>query len=130
MTSIRMPAPRSGYLRLYGGRRPALLNARKYAELEPPQLERAVRTAAQFATTMFIGEAPQPIEILNLSDRGFGARSSLSILIGTQISVELPFVGIVQARVRWGIGNRFGAVFARDTGLDLQAIAAAATSPL
>lgn len=124
-----MPAPGSGYLRLYGRRRPLFLQVRS-AEFEPPQLERAVRTPIGFATMMFIGEAPQPIKILNLSDRGFGARSSLSILIGTQISVELPLVGIVQARVRWGIGNRFGAVFLRDIRLDLQAIAAGARRPL
>jgi hypothetical protein len=125
-----MPARRSGFPRAYGSRSPAVLRMKRYEELERRELERGVRTGVGIAATMFIGDAAQPIEIVNLSKRGFGAFSAVSVLIGTQICVELPLIGIVRAEVRWGLGNRFGAIFAEQLELDPQAIAAAAPSPL
>lgn len=129
MTSIRMPAPRSSLPRAYGSRSPSLLRMKRYEELERRQLERGVRTGVGIAATMFVGEAAQRIEIVNLSKRGFGAASAVAVLIGTQISVELPLMGIVRAEVRWGLGNRFGAIFAQPLEPDPEAIATAAARP-
>lgn len=125
-----MPAPRSGFARAYGSRSPSLLRMKRYEELERRQLERGVRTGVGIATTMFIGEAAQPIEIVNLSKRGFGASSFVSVLIGTQICVELPLVGLVRAEVRWGLGDRLGAIFAEQLEPDPEAIATAVGRPL
>jgi hypothetical protein len=123
-----MPARRSGIARAYGDRSPAVLRMKRYEELERRQLERGVRMGVGIATTMFISEAAQPIEIVNLSKRGFGASSAVSVLIGTQILVELPLTGVVRAEVRWGLGDRFGAIFAEQLELDPETIAAAAHS--
>jgi hypothetical protein len=98
----------------------------RYEELERRQLERGVRTGVGIATTMFIGDVAQPIEIVNLSQRGLGASCAVSVLIGTQILVELPLAGIVQAEVRWGLGTRFGAIFAEPLDAEPEAIATAA----
>lgn len=125
-----MPSPRSGFARAYGSRSPAALRMKRYEELERRQLERGVRTGVGIATTMFIGEAAQPIEIVNLSKRGFGASSSVAVLIGTKVSVELPLIGIVRAEVRWGLGNRFGAIFAEPLEPDPEVIATAAARPV
>ena len=125
-----MPALRSGPTRAYGSRSPAVLRMKRYEELERRRLERGVRTGVGIQTPMFIGDAAQPIEIVNLSKRGFGASSAVSVLIGTQISVELPLAGIVRAEVRWGLGDRFGAIFAEQLEPDPEAIAAAPQSGL
>jgi len=125
-----MPALRSGFARAYGSRSPAVLRMKRYEALERRQLERGVRTGVGIATTMSIGEAAQPIQIVNLSKRGFGASSAVAVLIGTKICVELPLIGIVRAEVRWGLGNRFGAIFAQPLEPEPEAIAAAAARPL
>jgi hypothetical protein len=123
-----MPATRSGLARAYGSRSPSLLRMKRYEELERRQLERGVRTGVGITTTMFIGETAQAIAIVNLSKRGFGASSFVSVLIGTQICVQLPLAGLVRAEVRWGLGDRFGAIFAEPLEADPEAIAKAASS--
>ena len=52
-----------------------------------------------------------PAHVVDLSERGFGAKSWALMRIGSEIKVGLPGVGIVRAQVRWALGGVFGARF-------------------
>ena len=52
-----------------------------------------------------------PVEISNLSFYGFRARGSLPVKHGDFVSVDLPNIGLVRARVAWSRDGRFGALF-------------------
>ena len=51
------------------------------------------------------------VEILNLSFYGFRAEGSLPVKHGDYVSVDLPNIGLVRARVAWSRDGRFGALF-------------------
>lgn len=55
--------------------------------------------------------AGAPAHIVDLSERGFGAKSWALMRIGSEIEVSLPGIGIVRAQVRWALGGVFGARF-------------------
>jgi hypothetical protein len=55
------------------------------------------------------------VELCDLSDHGFGARSPSPIPIGSEISVWLPGRGEVTAQVRWALCGQFGAKFVHRT---------------
>jgi hypothetical protein len=57
------------------------------------------------------GGAGAPAHVVDLSERGFGAKSWALMRIGSEISVRLPGVGTVRAQVRWALGGVFGARF-------------------
>jgi hypothetical protein len=51
------------------------------------------------------------VEIQDLSFYGFSARSPVSIAVGSYVSVDLPGIGPVRARIAWMREGSFGAVF-------------------
>lgn len=55
--------------------------------------------------------AGHPAHIVDLSERGFGAKSWALMRIGSEIEVGLPGLGTVRAQVRWALGGVFGARF-------------------
>lgn len=52
-----------------------------------------------------------PVEISNLSFHGFRANGALPIKHGDYVSVDLPNIGLIRARVAWSKEGRFGGVF-------------------
>jgi hypothetical protein len=57
------------------------------------------------------GDAVAEIEIKDLSFYGFSAMSAAPLETGSYVSVELPVLGPVRARIAWIRGESFGAVF-------------------
>jgi hypothetical protein len=51
------------------------------------------------------------VEIQDLSFYGFSARCAVPLGAGSYVSVDLPAIGPVRARVAWTRGGSFGAVF-------------------
>jgi hypothetical protein len=51
------------------------------------------------------------IEIKDLSFYGFSASGELPFEAGSYVSVDLPAIGPVRARIAWIRGDSFGAVF-------------------
>jgi hypothetical protein len=51
------------------------------------------------------------VEISNLSFYGFSAEGPLAVKDGDYVSVDLPNIGLVRARVAWAEEGRFGGVF-------------------
>jgi hypothetical protein len=51
------------------------------------------------------------IEIKDLSFYGFSAEAEVPVKPGAYVSVDLPVIGPVRARVAWIRGATFGAVF-------------------
>lgn len=51
------------------------------------------------------------IKIENLSSAGFMAECPAPVLIGSQVSLEVPGIGRVQAQVRWQVGSKMGGMF-------------------
>jgi hypothetical protein len=51
------------------------------------------------------------VQIRNLSFYGFRADGSLPLKHGDYVSVDLPNLGLVRARIAWCKEDRFGAVF-------------------
>jgi hypothetical protein len=49
-----------------------------------------------------------PVTVVNLSPRGFMARTEVEVGVGETVSVTLPVVGTVAAAVRWALGGRIG----------------------
>ena len=64
------------------------------------------------------GTAVAPVEIRNLSFYGFRADGSLPLKHGDYVSVDLPNLGLVRARIAWCKEDRFGAVF--PTAIDVR----------
>ena len=51
------------------------------------------------------------VKIRDVSTRGFMAECGESVEIGSQVSIDVPGIGAVQAQVRWQIGSRMGGMF-------------------
>ena len=84
-------------------------NLLKLAEKQVVRLERQARDCLTYATRVRINGQLQPIELIDLSRQGFGARGKGIVTIGSRIEVELPLVGFVRADVRWALCGYFGA---------------------
>ena len=54
----------------------------------------------------------------DISTAGLMARTDESIPLGSTVSIELPAIGTVQARVRWTVGGRVGVRFAAPIDID------------
>ncbi len=52
-----------------------------------------------------------PVEITSISFGGFGASGAAEVRCGDYLSVDLPNIGLVRARVVWSEPGRFGGVF-------------------
>ncbi len=57
------------------------------------------------------GDMVAEIEIRDLSFYGFSAMSAAPLEAGSYVSVELPAIGPVRARIAWIRGDSFGALF-------------------
>lgn len=54
----------------------------------------------------------------DISTAGLMARTDEPIPLGSTVSIDLPAVGPVQARVRWTVGGRVGVRFAAPIDVD------------
>ncbi len=54
-----------------------------------------------------------PVEIRNLSFYGFRADGGAALKHGDFVSIDLPRIGLVRARVAWAKEGRFGGIFSR-----------------
>jgi hypothetical protein len=54
-----------------------------------------------------------PVEIRNLSFYGFRADGSPPVKHGDYVSIDLPKIGLVRARIAWTREGRFGGIFSR-----------------
>jgi hypothetical protein len=86
-------------------------NLRKLAEKQLDKLERQARAALVHPTRIRVAGQVEPIELIDLSRHGFGARSKAIVQVGSPIEVELPLVGFMRAEVRWALCGYFGAAF-------------------
>jgi hypothetical protein len=74
-------------------------------------LDRDARHAVNMIAWVSADGAGAPAHVVDLSERGFGAKSWALMRIGSEIKVSLPGLGIVRAQVRWALGGVFGACF-------------------
>ena len=57
------------------------------------------------------GTRAQRVRVRDLSEAGFMAECDAPVPIGSAVSLDLPGVGVVRARVRWSFAGRLGARF-------------------
>ena len=53
------------------------------------------------------------VEIRNLSFYGFRADGSPAVKHGDYVSIDLPRIGLVRARIAWARDGRFGGIFSK-----------------
>ncbi|HWK36910.1 PilZ domain-containing protein [Sphingomonas sp.] len=54
-----------------------------------------------------------PLLIVNISPHGMMARCDIDLAVGESLRLPLPLVGSIAGEVRWALGGRIGAQFAR-----------------
>jgi hypothetical protein len=86
------------------GLKPARTGGSSYHE------RRSARVAVDESTELRHRYAIE-IKIRDVSTRGFMAECAESVEIGSQVSLDVPGIGAVQAQVRWQIGSRMGGMF-------------------
>ena len=69
---------------------------------------RAVQGAAQLNHS---GWYKVEVTIRDVSTSGFMAECAEPVRIGSQVSLEVPGIGTVEAQVRWQLGGRMGGMF-------------------
>jgi len=52
--------------------------------------------------------ADLPVVVVNVSPRGFMARSDASHEPGDLLAIHMPVIGALEAEVRWSLGGRIG----------------------
>jgi hypothetical protein len=72
--------------------------------------------------TLRINGASHLVEIMDISELGFQAETTVSLHAGQPVEVDLPGVGGVRAVVRWGVGPYLGVEF--DRPIDMKAVTA------
>ena len=76
------------------------------------------RRAAQGSAALSPNEwSGAKLGVLDLSSSGLRARCQVPLSVGKVISVDIPGVGTVPARVMWAAGGEFGAKFLRPVDL-------------
>jgi hypothetical protein len=75
----------------------------------PLPSRRETRFNVHIRTWMKLKGRRYAIELLDLSDHGFGARTDAQVPIGGEIRLWLPGKGEVRAQVRWALCGVFGA---------------------
>ena len=79
---------------------------------EPNFCARKPRYRVAFETHIMVdGQAPIPVLVRDLSDDGFMAVTAVECLPDSEISIDLPDLGSVQAKVRWYEDGCVGAQF-------------------
>ncbi len=53
------------------------------------------------------------VQIRNISFYGFRADGTPPVKHGDYVSIDLPRIGLVRARIAWARDGRFGAIFSR-----------------
>lgn len=82
------------------------------AEADAAQARKARRVAVSIASRLrYSGDQLAEIEIKDLSFYGFSASGTVPVDRGSYVSVDLPAIGLVRARIAWIRGEMFGAVF-------------------
>ena len=82
------------------------------AEADPGQARKARRVPVSIASRLrYGGDKLAEIEIKDLSFYGFSASGAVPVDAGSYVSVDLPAIGLVRARIAWIRGGTFGAVF-------------------
>ena len=51
------------------------------------------------------------VKVRNVSTAGFMAECAAPVRIGSNVSLDIPGIGLVEAQVRWQIGTRMGGMF-------------------
>ena len=64
-----------------------------------------------FADLRSGGSAPVRVRLCDVSGAGFMAECDHFVPIGSTVSLDLPGVGLVHARIRWSVGGRIGGRF-------------------
>lgn len=59
------------------------------------------------------GRGSIPLQVVNISAKGFMARTEADLPVGQIIAIRLPVVGEIKAEVRWALGGRIGCQFGR-----------------
>ena len=83
----------------------------KQYERPPEPMQREERFPVDVVAWLSTAGGGGPVHISDLSERGFGARTSVPVPIGSEIGVNLPGIGPVRAQVRWALGGVFGGRF-------------------
>jgi hypothetical protein len=82
------------------------------AEADPGKARKARRVSVSIASRLRYGGGKlAEIEIKDLSFYGFSASGVVPVDAGSYVSVDLPAIGLVRARIAWIRGATFGAVF-------------------
>lgn len=81
-------------------------------EIEPRRSEPREEVCAEVALRPF-GASGAPARLVNISSRGFMARSNALIDPGTRVWLTLPGLPRVSAMVIWAKGGRLGGEFAQ-----------------
>ena len=55
-----------------------------------------------------VNGAELPVVVVNISPRGFMARSEAPHEAGDLLAIQMPVIGALEAEVRWSLGGRIG----------------------
>ena len=83
----------------------------KQYERPPEPRHREERIPVDLVAWLSTPRGGGPAHVIDLSERGFGAKTNVPVPIGSEIRVNLPAVGPVRAQVRWALGGVFGGWF-------------------
>ncbi|HEY0012179.1 MAG TPA: hypothetical protein VGB79_04925 [Allosphingosinicella sp.] len=81
-----------------------------YEEPTPP-VDRDPRHAVNLVALVTSEACGGAVQVIDVSRRGFSARSRNAVRIGSDINVILPGIGAAKAQVRWAFCGAFGARF-------------------
>lgn len=91
-----------------------MANTAKDCPREPlPQRRQAKRDTVDHHTQVLLpGHPPLDVHVIDISPNGFHARcTQRQFQRGESLALRLPLVGLVQARVMWGLRGCFGCQF-------------------
>lgn len=84
----------------------------KIAPKYPPREPRRLSCAT--ASLLLPDDRELPIELGNVSAKGFMARSQVPIPANISLGLNIPGFGIIRAEVRWSEGYELGGSFEED----------------
>ena len=83
----------------------------KVYEEPTPQVDRDPRYTVNLVALVTSEACGGAVQVIDVSRRGFSARSRNVVRIGSEINVILPGIGAAKAQVRWAFCGVFGARF-------------------
>ena len=86
---------------------------------KPIRFDPRERPRCPLRASAFLSAADRSVEVslFDLSGQGFGGTGLSDARMGALISLQLPEIGLVPARIMWTRGDRFGAHFLRPVDL-------------